>query len=324
VRPIDLGREHRMRTPEVILDAPDRTALVTGGTDGIGKEVACGLARCRFRVIIIGRDRDKGARAEQELRQSACNPQVNFLQADLSLMREVYRLADEVTGRWGALHCLIHAAGVVRGRRILTAEGLESNFAINYLSRFALTRRVLPSLRAAGRLGKRARIVLISGAALPGRIYFDDVNLTSNFSTLRVILQSCRANDVFTVEQAQRLEAAGTPPLVTINCIKIGVAKTGIRKEFPRWMKLVVPLLLDPLLAQTTQEVAEPILRLSLAPEFENVTGRLFLKIRKFRSVAPTAGVSGREEGKRLWELSDRLTAEATTAWVMPPRGADR
>src|SRR6266581_1071330 len=120
-----------------------KNALVTGGTDGVGKEVARGLARAGHRVILVGRDADKGIRVERE-------------------MREANRLADEIASRWAGLHYLVHSAGVVRGRRELTAEGVESNFAINYLSRFVLTGRLLPLLEAASRLGEAARIVLVS------------------------------------------------------------------------------------------------------------------------------------------------------------------
>src|ERR1700681_1870014 len=98
-----------------------KTALVTGGTDGIGKEIARGLAQQGFHLIIVGRNGEKGAQAEQDLRLSAQNPNVHFLQADLGLMREVGRLADEVGSRWPALHYLVHDAGVVLGRREPTA-----------------------------------------------------------------------------------------------------------------------------------------------------------------------------------------------------------
>jgi NAD(P)-dependent dehydrogenase (short-subunit alcohol dehydrogenase family) len=103
----------------------------------------------------------------------------------------------------------------VRGRRDLTAEGIESNFAVNYISRFALTNRLIPLLDAAGRPGEAARVVIIGGAAQNGTIYFDDANLTSNFGTLRAVGQFCQANDVFTVEMARRLEAGNGAPKVT-------------------------------------------------------------------------------------------------------------
>jgi NAD(P)-dependent dehydrogenase (short-subunit alcohol dehydrogenase family) len=288
----------------------ERTALVTGGTDGIGKEVARGLARAGHRVIIIGRDAEKGVRAAREIQQAARNPNVEFLQADLSLMREAERVADEVGSRWAGLNCLVHSAGMVSGRRELTDEGIESNFATNYLSRFVLTRKLLPLMKAVGEPGTAARIVVISGAATTGKIYFDDINLISKFGLLRMVEQSCRANDVFTVEQARRL-ASGYARRVTITCLKMGVVKTNIRNrpDFPRWMKILVPLIMDPLLGQTAEQAAESALKLLLSRAYEGVTGALFLKIREFKQIEPLADIADPKIGLRLWELSERLTA---------------
>ena len=294
-----------------IADAVDqRTALVTGGTDGIGKEVARGMARAAHRVLLVGRDKQKGARAVKEIYQSTGNPNVEFLAADLSLMSEANRLADEIASRSNRLNYLVHSAGVVRDYREMTEEGLESNFAINYLSRFVLTQRLLPLMKVAGRLGDTARIVIISGAARNGTIYFDDVNLASRFGLVKVVGQVCQANDVFAVEQARRL---ADDNVVTITCLKMGVVKTNIRngRGFPWWMKLLVPLILDPLVGQTPKEAAESALRLLLAEEYEGVTGALFLKIREFKRIALATGVSDPETGRRLWELSERLSATA-------------
>ena len=200
-----------------------KNALVTGGTDGVGKEVARELARAGHRVVLVGRDASKGARVEREMRKTTGNTDIQFLQADLSLVREANRLADEIASRWPVLHYLVHSAGIVRGHRELTAEGVESNFATNYLSRFALTGRLLPLLEAAGHPGKTARIVIVSGAAQNGAIHFDAVNLTANFTTLRAVWQFCQANDVFTVELARRLAIDEGDPRVTITSLKLGV-----------------------------------------------------------------------------------------------------
>ena len=285
-----------------------KNGLVTGGTDGVGKEVARGLARAGHRVILVGRDADKGKRVEREIRETTGNADVQFLQEDLGLAREANRLADEIASRWPVLHYLVHSAGVVRGHRELTAEGVESNFAINYLSRFVLTGRLLPLLEAAGQPGEAARIVLVSGAAQNGAIHFDDVNLTRNFTTLRAVWQFCQANDVFTVELARRLRVDA--PCVTITSLKLGVVKTNIRRGFPRWMKWLVPLVFDPLLGQTAQEAGESALRLLLAEDLEGVTGALFSKIWKLKQVVPAARVRDPEEGRRLWELSEHLMAK--------------
>lgn len=299
------------------MSGSSKNALVTGGSDGVGKEVARGLARAGHRVILVGRDPEKGALVEREMRETTGNAEVWFLRADLSLVREASRLANEIAARWPALHYLVHSAGVVRGRRELTAEGVESNFAINYLSRFALTGRLLPLLEAAGRPGEAARIMTVSGAAQNGTIHFDDVNLTMNFTTLRAVWQFCQANDVFTVEMARRL--ALEAPRVTITSLKLGVVKTNIRREFPRWMQWLVPLVFDPLIALTPREAAESALGLLLAEDLEGVTGALFSKIRKLKRVVPGARVRDPQEVRQLWELSERLVAKGLS---LAPEGA--
>lgn len=304
----------------------EQYALVTGGTDGIGKEIARGLAMSGVRVLIVGRDLAKGDRAQRELRDSSSNRNVEFIPADLSLVCEVHRLADEVSRRFPALHYLVHSAGLVRGHRILTAEGIESNFAINYLSRFALTTRSLPLLESAGSPGRAARIVIIGGAATQGTIFFNDVNLTSNFGVIRMLGQVCRANDVFTVELARRLSSNGQPR-VTVTNLKIGVVPTNTRRrpDFPRFMKVLAPLL-DPFVAISLREAALPGLRLLRDEQFEGITGALFLMIRKFRRIEPAIDVADPGIGQRLWDLSElkingtRLLAHPSAAREQTPQ----
>jgi NAD(P)-dependent dehydrogenase (short-subunit alcohol dehydrogenase family) len=283
-----------------------RRALVTGGTDGIGKEAAHGLAFAGYGVIVVGRDRQKGTRAVDEISLATGNPDIGFIHADLSLMSEANRLADEVGGRWTGLNYLVHSAGVVRQHRDVTSEGVESSFAINYLSRFVLTQRLLPLMDAAGRPGEAARIVLVSGAAKNGLIYFDDVNLTSKFGVFRAVGQFCRANDVFTVEQARRLAGKN----VTIVCIKMGVVRTNIRngRDFPWWLKILAPLVMDPLLGQAPKEAADSVLKPLLAREYEGISGAVFMKIKNLRRVTSAVRMNNAEIGKQLWDLSERLS----------------
>ena len=99
----------------------------------------------------------------------------------------------------------------------------------------------------------------------------------------------------------RRLAAAGGDLRVTIACLKLGVVKTNIRREFPKC----------PLLGQTPQEAAQPVLRLLLDEEFEGVTGALFLKIKTFKRVAPGDRLLDPAQGRRLWELSERLVASS-------------
>ncbi len=288
-----------------------KSALVTGGTGGVGKEIARGLALRGARLIIVGRDAGKGAQAERELRASSGNRNVEFVQADLSLVREARRLGDEVAKRWPALHYLVHSAGIVRGRRVVTAEGFESNFATNYLSRFALTGRLLSALQAAGQPGKSARIVVVSHPGFNGTIHYDDVNLTTNFSTIRAFKQFHYANDVFVAELARRQIVPGEHPSVTISCLHPGPTKTNIDREMPLWMNLMVRFVVHPLFSHTPDVPAAAALKLLLADELERESGALFTVIRKFRRLTLSRNVQDPEEGRRLWAFSEALVGSA-------------
>jgi NAD(P)-dependent dehydrogenase (short-subunit alcohol dehydrogenase family) len=117
-------------------------AVITGGTSGLGYGVACQLARLGWEVTIIGRDRQRGTQIAGDLG-------VRFMQANLSLMSEVDRLANEIEG---SLDALVMCAGIVSMRREpqYTAEGYELTFATNYLSKFALSQRLLPKMMPEG------------------------------------------------------------------------------------------------------------------------------------------------------------------------------
>jgi len=288
-----------------------KSALVTGGTDGVGKEIARSLAKRGARLIIVGRDSAKGARAKREIRVFANSRDVDFLQADLSLVREAHRVGDEVAGRWSTMNYLVHSAGIVRGRRVVTFEGVESNFATNYLSRFVLTNRLLPTLRAAGRPGESARIVIIAAPGLSGRIHYDDVNLSRSFSTIRALKQFQHANNIYTAELARRLALSGDHSQITISCFNPGPTKTNIHTEFPLWMRLLVQLVFNPVFARTPELPAAAALELLLSKVHEGESGALFALIRKFKRLDPPPSVRNPDEGRRLWEFTEQLATRA-------------
>jgi NAD(P)-dependent dehydrogenase (short-subunit alcohol dehydrogenase family) len=285
------------------------TALVTGGTAGIGKAIARALVERGVDVLIVGRDVEKGQAAAEEIAHCSGHARVQFVQTDLTLIRNVYALANRISALRASINYLVLCAGIMRSRFTITEEGHEANFAVNYLSRFALTEALLPNLAAtaSGRLGK---ILIIGGAARNGRIHFENVNLTRGFNMLRMVSQFCEANDVFVIELARRLAAARPSPALRVTTLKVGVVRTEIRREFPLWMKLAVPLL-DPFLSSTPKQIAASALNLLLAPQFDDANGAMFRQIRRFKRLEPAMRTSDPDQGSRLWELSKRLVARS-------------
>lgn len=124
-------------------------ALITGGTSGIGSGVARQLADCGWDLIIVGRNSEGG-------KQIAADINGQFIQADLSLMAEVERLAGQITE---PLDALILCAGSLSMQSdiVRTNEGIEQTFATNYLSRFVLSQMLLPQMN------HDAVIVMVNG-----------------------------------------------------------------------------------------------------------------------------------------------------------------
>jgi NAD(P)-dependent dehydrogenase (short-subunit alcohol dehydrogenase family) len=118
-----------------------RVSLVTGGTDGIGRAVALRLARGGDRILFVGRSASRGARVLAELQEAL--PRVNhaLLPADLSLLAETARVADEVLRPTDQLDAAVFCTGVLSTVPEWTTEGLERNFVLNYLTHYLLARR---------------------------------------------------------------------------------------------------------------------------------------------------------------------------------------
>jgi NAD(P)-dependent dehydrogenase (short-subunit alcohol dehydrogenase family) len=183
-----------------------RTALVTGATDGVGRVVAGELGRQGWRVLAHGRNRERGLALVREIEQAG--GQAAFLAADLSSLAEVRRLAEAVSKTTDRLDLLINNAGIGttgdRPGRQTSQDGHELRFAVNYLAGFLLTRLLLPLLKAAA----PARIVNVSSAGQQA-IDFDDVMLSRRYSGSDAYRQSKLAQIMFTIDLADELKDAG-------------------------------------------------------------------------------------------------------------------
>jgi NAD(P)-dependent dehydrogenase (short-subunit alcohol dehydrogenase family) len=170
------------------MNIENKTVLVTGSTDGVGRLVARRLADQGARVLIHGRDRTRGERLLDEI-QAANRGSAAFLPADFSSLAEVRRLAGTVRQDYDRLDILINNAGIgsgrPAGRREVSQDGHELRFAVNYLAGFLLTRALLPLLMRR----KPARIVNVSSLG-QHPVDFDDVMLTRGYSGSRAMLKA--------------------------------------------------------------------------------------------------------------------------------------
>lgn len=124
-------------------DAPGIVALVTGGTSGIGREVALALVQRGATVVVVGRSQAKRAALLEAAHKLAVEGCLEVILADLSVLSESQRVASHVLSAYARLDLLVHSAGTRHQSRALTPDGVEVNFAANYLNKFVLTERRL-------------------------------------------------------------------------------------------------------------------------------------------------------------------------------------
>src|SRR5215212_3378073 len=207
----------------------EKICLITGATSGIGKATAIGLADMGARVVMVGRDRGRGEAALAEIKERSANASVDLLLADLSSQEEVRWLADEFKEAHPRLDVLINNAGVIRSKRVASADGIEMTFAVNHLAHFLLTNLLLELLKATA----PSRIVNVSsGEQRNGTIDFDDLQGEKGYKTAKAYGQSKLANILFTYELARRLEGTG----VSTNCLHPGAGvRTNLGSERSVW-----------------------------------------------------------------------------------------
>ena len=232
-------------------EAGERVALVTGGTDGIGRAVALQLARGGDRVLFVGRSAQRGEQVLAELRKALPGVDHVFLPADLSLLAETTRVADGVERHTDRLDAVVFCAGILSTVPEWTSEGLERNFVLNYLTRYLLTRRLLPVLKVA----PSGRLVLVSNAGMYGdTLDFDDLQYRWGKPGLRVSGRTQFANDLLAVELASQLRDTQ----VEVTCVFPGKTDTAIFRNargLPPLVRALSPVIVR-LMASSPEEAA--------------------------------------------------------------------
>lgn len=269
----------------------EQVILVTGATDGLGLGVARNVAALGARVLIHGRDDQRGAAALRDIGDETGNQRLEWYRADFASLDDVRQLAEQVLANHGRLDALVNNAGIGFGSaegpdaRQVSSDGYELRLQVNYLASFLLTQLLLPVLMRSA----PARIVNVSSAG-QRPLDFDDVMLERGYDGITAYCQSKLAQVLFTIDLARELAGRG----VTVNALHPGTF-------MPTKMVLdagVTPITsLDEGIAATARLVVDPTL--------DDVTGRYFDGQREAR---PHAQADDEAARRQLREVSDRLT----------------
>jgi NAD(P)-dependent dehydrogenase (short-subunit alcohol dehydrogenase family) len=276
-------------------DMTGRVCIITGGTSGIGKATALGLAKLNTTLVIVGKDKKRGESALEDIKSKSGNTNVNLMLADLSSQQSIRQLAQDFKNNYKRLDILVNNVGVFMLRRSVTVDGFEKTFAINHLAPFLLTNLLLDLLKESA----PSRIVNVaSDSHLGAKIYFDDIQGERHFRGFRAYGQSKLSNVLFTYELARRLGRTS----VTVNCLHPGFTRTNFGRDNG---PLFIFFKLAQIFAISDEKAADTVIYLSSSPEVSGVTGKYFTKRKQVKSSEESYKV---ETAKRLWQLSEELT----------------
>jgi NAD(P)-dependent dehydrogenase (short-subunit alcohol dehydrogenase family) len=186
--------------------APDQqVVLITGSTGGLGRELAKRMASRGAHVIVHGRNVERGREVVAEIEREG-KGSARFYAADFSSFAHTREFGEAILGDYERLDILVNNAGFgsAPDERLLSEDGHEFRFQVNYLSHFLLTRMLMPRLLD----GDGSRIVNVSSLA-QSPIDFDDVMIENNFSGGRAYGQSKLAQIMHTFDLAEELEGTG-------------------------------------------------------------------------------------------------------------------
>ena len=274
-----------------------KICLVTGATDGIGKVSARVLAEMGAKVIIVGRNPEKSAAVLTELKSVSGNENIDLLLADLSVMQEVRDLAEQVIRRYDCLDVLLNNAGGYFAKHEITSDGLEMTFALNHMSYFLLTNKLMGLLKSS----VPARIVNVSSDAHYGvDIEFDNLNGEQDYKAWKAYQKSKLANVLFTYELLKKV-----PADITVNCLHPGFVATNFGHnnggfvspilKIAKWISAIEP-----------EDGAKTSIFLCSSPEVEEVSGKYFFKCQPKTSSRESRNM---DTAKRLWQISSDIAS---------------
>ncbi len=267
----------------------ERTIVITGGTGGIGFQSALGIARTGARVLITGRNRERGEAALRRITEETGNAKVELVVGDVSSIEGINALARAIAERVRCIDVLVNNAGYLGNELKYSDDGFEMHFAVNVLAPWRLTWALLPTLKAAD----NSRVLNITGGDKPAAIDPDNLQAEKGFRGLMTYAHSKSVMEAMSIILSGKLKQEG----VTVNILFPGRASTSMTRSMspdslPGVMKLMYPLL-KLLFKEDGGKSAEKAARSTIwgatSSEIDGVTGRYFNSESKELKLHPSA-----------------------------------
>ncbi len=272
-----------------------KVVVITGATSGIGEVAARRLAGMGARIVLVARDKTRGAAALARLRCGDTGVPHSVHYGDLSRISEMKRLAAEIAAAEPRIDVLINNAGAMFSSRRVTEDNLELTFAVNHMAYFVLTQGLRERLLASS----PARVVNTASGAHKGRVLdFADLQSAREYAAVDVYGRTKLCNILFTRELSRHWRGRG----VTANCLHPGFVATRFGNGSGGFLSLGMRLAKT--FAIPPEKGAETIVYLASSPDVAGVSGEYFYECRR---ATPTTAARDDAAAERLWIESAKL-----------------
>ncbi|UCG27670.1 MAG: SDR family oxidoreductase [Bacteroidales bacterium] len=270
----------------------EKIVLITGSTDGIGKQTALEIAEFGHYVYVHGRKRQLVYKVIDEIKSRTGNTKIEGFTGDFSSLEEVRKLAKDIIGHKNRLDVLVNNAGVLRKSFGMSKDGFELTFAVNHLAPFFLTNLLLGILKK----GQQPRIVNVASEVHSRSLDLKSLPRTEEFDGMREYSISKLCNVLFTYKLARDLKEYG----ITANCLHPGVVNT--KMLIGTWGRIGAPV----------EKGAETSVYLALSNEVSFESGKYYRNRKAVRSAPVSYNIEVQEE---LWKISEQIIKSVINRW---------
>jgi len=277
-----------------------KNVIITGITSGIGTAIALDLAEKQYKINLVARTKESGNKIKDIITRKTENNDIHVYKCDLSLQTEIHEFVNNFKEQNDGLDILINNAAIIPNKKIITNEGNEMQFAVNYIAPYLLSRLLLNLLKK----NSPSRIVNTSSTAHTGGNLnindFQKLNEKYNMRGWGRYLDTKLQLTIDTVELSKELEGTG----VTCNAVHPGFVNTNLGRQFtPKYMrplnKLLGVFILSP------KGGAAPIIEAACSKEYENITGKYF---HRFKQKKASKKVFDKNLSTKLMEYTKSIT----------------
>ena len=278
-------------------DITGKVIIITGATDGMGLETARELAKHNPRLVLVGRNTEKGLRIVDELKKESGNKGIEFFAADLSSQEDIRDFVERFKAKYDRLDILINNAGAYFPKKMISADSFEMTFALNHLGYFLLTYLLLDYLVESS----PSRIINVSSMAHTGAKFdIDNLNSKDRYSPRNAYATSKLENLYFTYELAERLKGTG----VTVSAVHPGLVNSQFGKQGSGPF-LAIFRIMQKYSGKTPANGAKTSIYLALSDEVEGISGGYFADEKRSESSEVS---HDKALAKKLWDISEKLT----------------